>query len=233
MNMAIKAIIFDLDGTLLNSLDDIADAVNHALKRVGRPPLAIERVRRFVGNGVPKLIERALEYTCEDGGDAQRNFDECLKRFKEYYDVHNADKTRPYDGTADMLRAVSALGIKTAINTNKYEGAAIALKDKFFRHADVVVGAAADVRPKPSPDGALKALSMLGVSEADAVYVGDGETDIATARNCGLMSVAVTWGFRDRAELEALKPDFIIDAPSELIETLEEAGLIGGEGSAK
>ncbi|MCM1367933.1 MAG: HAD-IA family hydrolase [Roseburia sp.] len=224
--MSIKAVIFDLDGTLLNSLDDIADALNYALKSAERSPLALDRVRRFVGNGVPKLIERALDFTGGGGADAQRCFDECLERFKEYYDVHNADKTKPYVGAADMLRSLKALGVKTAINTNKYDGAARALKDRFFGDADAVVGASPDVRPKPSPDGALKALRMLGVSAADAIYVGDGETDIATARNSGLMAVAVTWGFRDRAELEALKPDFMIDAPNELVPTLAAAGLI-------
>lgn len=229
--MKIKAIVFDLDGTLLDTLGDIADAMNYALNSVGRQSIALDRVRRFVGNGVPKLVERALEYTRADGA-AQNTecLDECLERFTGYYDKHNADKTKPYDGVPEMLRAIKAHGLSTAINTNKYYGAACALKERFFNDVDVVVGASPDIRPKPSPDGAQKALRTLGVSAANAIYVGDGETDIATARNSGLLIAAVTWGFRDRAELEALKPDWIIDAPNELVPMLIGEGLIDGEG---
>lgn len=224
-DMRIKAVIFDLDGTLLDTLDDLTDAVNFALSSLGRARLSRERVRRFVGNGVPKLIERALFYTerGEADGDGQkpRSFDECLRLFTEYYDKHNADKTKPYDGIADMISAVNAQGIKTAIVTNKYDGAAQALRKRFFDTIDVAVGASDGIRPKPSTDGVEKALGLLGGSAAQAVYVGDGETDIATARNCGMRVIAVSWGFRDRDVLESLKPDKIIDDPAELTAALD------------
>lgn len=222
----IKAVIFDLDGTLLDTLDDLTDAVNHALNALGREGLSRERVRRFVGNGVPKLIERALFYTeCgneESGGERPRSFDECLRLFTRYYDNHNADKTKPYNGIADMINAVKAQGIKTAIVTNKYDGAAQALKSRFFGGIDVAVGTSDDIRPKPATDGVDKAFGMLGVDAARSVYVGDGETDVATARNCGMRVIAVSWGFRDRDVLESLKPDIIIDDPSEIIAALDD-----------
>lgn len=222
--MKIRGIIFDLDGTLLNTLGDLTAAINHALGERGRLSQSI--VRRLVGNGVPKLVSRALntvggrEPDCDDKPDG---FDGCLERFTKYYDVHNADTTAPYDGISQMLVDVKARGIRTAIVTNKYDGAARALKEKFFDGVDVVVGAAPDVAPKPAPGGTLKAIAAMGLTVRDCVYVGDGETDVATARNCGLPVVAVTWGFRDRDKLSELRPDFMIDSPNELVQALERA----------
>lgn len=222
-----RAVIFDLDGTLLNTLDDLTAAVNHALGRVGK--LDVPRVRKLVGNGVPKLISRALNVAvglAPDSNDRPDGFEGCLASFTEYYNVHSADMTAPYEGIVQMLQAVKASGAKTAIVTNKYDGAAQKLKEKFFKTVDVAIGATPDIRPKPAPDGTLKAIKLLGVDKSSCVYVGDGETDIATAKNCGIPVVAVTWGFRDREELEALAPDYIIDRPTELVPALEKAGLI-------
>lgn len=232
--MKINTIIFDLDGTLLNTLDDLTAAVDHALGAFGLGALDADRVRRYVGNGVPKLIERVLYYS-DTGKDPDPDNDEyadkakrnaCLAVFTEYYDKHNADLTAPYAGVLQMLEAVKSKGLKSAIVTNKYDGAAQALKRKFFQSVDAVVGARDDVRPKPSPDGVFKALEILGEDRSRAVYVGDGETDIATARNAGMPVVAVTWGFRDRDVLKRLSPDSIIDSPDELLPTLAAAGLI-------
>lgn len=219
----IKAVIFDLDGTLLNTLDDLTAAVNHALEGSGK--LEASTVRRLVGNGVPKLVSRALNVVAgrdPDSDDKPCGFDECLKSFTEYYNVHSMDTTAPYDGIARMLDEVKALGLKSAIVTNKYDGAAQGLKQRFFSNVDIVVGASPDIKPKPSPDGTLKAMSELGVTKDDCVYVGDGETDIATANNCVMPVIAVSWGFRDRDVLERLKPDAIVDSPSELVALLKE-----------
>ena len=232
--MKINTIIFDLDGTLLNTLDDLTAAVNHALGAFGLGALDVNRVRRYVGNGVPKLMERALYYIDTgvepdlDGGAYadKAKLDACLAVFTEYYDKHNADLTAPYAGVAQMLDAVKAKGLKSAIVTNKYDGAAQALKAVFFKSVDAVVGAREGVRPKPSPDGVYKALEILGADKTRAVYVGDGETDVATAKNAGMPVVAVTWGFRDRDVLQKLSPDFMIDAPSELLPALAAAGFI-------
>lgn len=233
--MKIDAVIFDLDGTLLDTLGDLTSAVNHALGACGFDIFDRERVRRYVGNGVPKLIDRALRFAVygqepseDDGAFCDRGlFDKCLAAFTEYYDAHNADTTAPYAGIADMLGVVKARGLKSAIVTNKYDGAAQALKNKFFGAVDVVVGAAPDIRPKPAPDGVYKALSIIGSDVSRAVYVGDGETDVETAKRCGMPVVAVSWGFRDRAMLKSLGPNFLIDAPRELLPTLEKAGMLG------
>lgn len=220
----IKAVIFDLDGTLLNTLDDLTAAVNHALAEKGKLEVAV--VRKLVGNGVPKLISRALNTVAgreADSDDRPDGFDITLARFTEYYNVHSADMTAPYVGVEKMLADVKALGLRTAIVTNKYDGAAQKLKQRFFGDVDIVVGAMPDIRPKPAPDGTLKAMEMLGVKKEDCVYVGDGETDVATAENCGIPMIAVSWGFRDREQLAALRPDRIIDSPLEL------AAVIKGE----
>lgn len=231
--MPVKAVIFDLDGTLLDTLDDLTAAVNYALSELKLGALDKARVRRYVGNGVPKLIERALYFattarepilseTNETDGEL---FSQCLNLFTEYYDAHSMDKTAPYDGVCNMLETLKRRGIKTAIVTNKYDHAAQALKVRFFHTVDIVVGARDGIRPKPAPDGVLFALGSLGIGKDNAAYVGDGETDIQTAKACGMPVVAVTWGFRDRSVLRELKPDAIIDNPSELL----SLGVISGE----
>lgn len=224
----IKAVIFDMDGTLLDTLDDLAAAVNHALRLLGRDALPRERVRRFVGNGVKKLVERALFYTergTETGEGVPDKFDDCLAAFAEYYKAHDGN-TRLYDGVAEMLDALRARGIKIAVVTNKFDEGAQLLKAKFLPNVDCVVGTTDGIRPKPATDGVDRALGILGASAAEAVFVGDGETDIATARNAGLPVVAVTWGFRDRELLECLGPDIMIDSPDGLLPALAEEGLI-------
>ena len=221
--MKVKAVIFDLDGTLLNTLDDLTDATNHALNEVGRNAIDISDVRRFVGNGVPKLIERALRFTAPSGVDADDGtFAKTLEKFTEYYNVHNTDKTNLYTGIAELLAALSARGIKTAVVTNKYDGAAQALKIRFFPAVDFVVGTSENVRPKPARDGVDRALAALGVKADEAIYVGDGETDMQTAKNAGLPAVAVTWGFRDRTVLAGFEPHAMIDEPKELLTAIEE-----------
>ncbi len=230
----IDAIIFDLDGTLLNTLEDLTAAVNHALGYFGMSALDVNRVRRYVGNGVPKLIERALylvttgEEPDFDNGtfDDRRLFNACLAVFTEYYDKHSSDRTKPYDGIGEMLTEVKALGLKSAIVTNKYDGAARELKDIFFPSVDVIIGARDDIRPKPAPDGVYKALEILGVERDRIVYVGDGEPDMKTAQNCGVPAVAVTWGFRDESVLREFGPAFMINRPSELIDALRRGGLV-------
>ncbi len=227
----IGAVIFDLDGTLLNTLDDLTAAIDHALIGLSRESLTAERVRRFVGNGVPKLIKRALFYTSgmdSESAGVPDMFDECLEMFTEYYNEHSADRTRLYDGIKDMLKSLNVAHVKTAVVTNKYDAAAQALKEKFFPEVDFIVGTRDGIRPKPAPDGVERALKALGAERSDCIYVGDGETDIATAKNCGLPVAAVTWGFRDRDELAALSPDHIVDSPRELLDLLERLGAKGG-----
>ena len=231
--MKLQAIIFDLDGTLLDTLNDLTVAVNHALGAFGLGCIELSRVRRYVGDGVPKLLERAVYYCThgadmKDGDECDRSLvSACLATFTEYYDKHNADSTKPYDGVAELLGEVKARGIKTAIVTNKYDGAARELKDRFFGCVDAIVGTREGVRPKPSPDGVNLALELIGADAAHAVFVGDGETDMRTAAACHIPAVDVTWGFRDAAVLEKFSPAVMIDEPKELLPALEKAGLAG------
>ena len=232
--MYIDSIIFDLDGTLLDTLDDLTEAVNHALISFSLPPITKATARRYVGNGVPKLIERAVYFatTCNEpdldgNSDCDRSLvSACLALFTEYYDKHSRDFTAPYAGVSDMLAAVKDLGLKSAIVTNKYDAAARKLKDIFFPTVDLIIGTRKDIRPKPAPDGVNKALELLSSSTSRSVYVGDGETDMKTAAACGMPVVAVTWGFRDESVLREFSPNFIIDNPSALLDALRSGGLI-------
>lgn len=216
-----KAVVFDLDGTLLNTLDDLTAAVNFALESCGYSAFDSARVRRYVGNGVRKLIARSLHFAYtgseppEDIAEPPE-FDRCLAFFTRFYDAHNADRTAPYPGIPEMIEEICSAGYRTAIVTNKYDGAAQALKVKFFPAVELAIGVTDGIRPKPAPDGVEKALRILGVKKSRAVYVGDGETDIATAKATGLPVIAVGWGFRDKEVLTALDPDLIIDSPREL-----------------
>ena len=230
----IDTIIFDLDGTLLDTLDDLTAAVNYALTAFGLAPIAKSRVREFVGNGVPKLVERAVCFATTGkkpnlDGDSDCDgslISACLALCTEYYDKHNRDFTAPYAGIADMLRTVKDHGLKSAIVTNKYDGAARELKDMFFPTVDVIIGTQDGIKPKPAPDGVYKALELLGSNVSRAVYVGDGATDMKPAKACSMPVVAVTWGFRDESVLREFEPDFIIDKPMQLFDALREGGLI-------
>lgn len=205
-------IVFDLDGTLLNTLDDLMDSVNFALAHYGYAPRSYDEVRRFVGNGVRKLVERALPEGHKDRAD------EALQVFSAHYDQNKNNKTAPYDGIVDMLQAVKAAGFKTAIVSNKYERAVIELSQTVFGgYIDVSVGERTGVAPKPAPDGVFTALETLHTDPRDAVYVGDSDVDVATARNAGLKMIGVTWGFRDRALLESLGADRIVERPADIL----------------
>lgn len=210
----IRSVLFDLDGTLLNTLDDLCDSTNYALRACGYPERTLEQVRSFVGEGVRLLIERALPEN------AKEKTDEVLAVFSAYYNVHKEDKTRPYDGIADMLNAVCA-HYRTAIVSNKYDAAVQSLREALFPQVAVAVGEQAGLRKKPAPDMPLHALALLGGDPTSAVYVGDSDIDILTARNSGLPVIACSWGFRDRALLERMGADIIIDRPSELLPALK------------
>lgn len=206
------AVIFDLDGTLLNTLDDLRDALNYTLAAFGRPPRTLDEVRRFVGNGIPNLIERA---TSPDAP-----IQEMLDVFLPYYQLHNMDKTRPYEGVSEMLDRLKEQGRRMAIVTNKVHAASQALCGRFFPQVDVVVGSQPGLANKPAPDMVRAAMERLGVGPAETVYVGDSEVDLATARNTGLDCVCVTWGFRDREELERQGGTVFAASPEELARLL-------------
>jgi phosphoglycolate phosphatase len=208
----IDTIIFDLDGTLLNTLEDLTDSVNFALGRQGYPLRTISEIRSFVGNGIRLLVERAVPQEVV-GTDT---FEICFKDFNDYYKVHMEDKTAPYEGINEMLRSVKNAGFKTAIVTNKVDYAAQELCNRLFPEIDLVVGSVDDRPNKPAPDGAFYAIDTLGSVAENTIFVGDADTDILTAKNAGLKSIGVLWGFRDREIIEAEGAEYIVETVNDL-----------------
>ena len=206
--------IFDLDGTLLNTLDDLCASCNYALKTMGFAQRTTDEVRRFVGNGVAKLMERAVP----DGTSAGQTA-EALAVFRKHYLDHGLDTTRPYDGIPELLTALRQRGNRVAVVSNKFNDATRQLCAHFFPDTvEVAIGETAAIRKKPAPDTVMEAMRQLGVDANGTVYVGDSDVDVMTARNSGLPCISVLWGFRDRAFLEdcgatvfAAKPADILD----------------------
>jgi len=207
--------IFDLDGTLLDTLGDLAASVNYALRTHGMPEHSIEDVRRFVGNGVRKLIERSVP-----SGTENPNFEATFATFREYYMQHSLDTTRPYDGIPETLAALKAKDCRLAVVSNKMMAATQELCRHFFPDTiEVAIGEneAEGIRKKPAPDIVYASLRELGVDKHSAVYVGDSDVDIETARNAGLPCISVLWGFRDRDFLIQHGAKTFISAPQELL----------------
>ena len=208
--------IFDLDGTLLDTLTDLAASCNYALRTHGMPDHSIDDVRRFVGNGVRKLMERAIP-----DGDANPDFEATFATFREHYMVHSLDTTKPYPGIMDALAELKARGCRLAVVSNKMMAATMELCKYFFPETiEVAIGEneAEGIRKKPAPDTVFAALKQLGVSGDNAVYVGDSDVDLATARNSGLPCISVLWGFRDQEFLLDHGATTFITSPKELLD---------------
>ena len=217
-SMKYKTILFDLDGTLLYTVRDLADAVNHALEKHGFPTHTEERIARMVGNGVSLLVARALPLGYDTPG-----FEDVLADFRAYYSAHCEDNTHPYAGVVGLLRELKARSCHTAVVTNKYQTAAEDLVRRFFGDSvDVIVGDAPGRRCKPEPDAPLAALEALGAGRDGAVYVGDTEVDRQTAENTGLPFICVSWGYRSLAELQAMEMPVIARDAGELLALLED-----------
>ena len=215
----LQALIFDLDGTLLNTLGDLAASVNYALKACDMPQHSIDDVRRFVGNGVRLLMERAVP-----DGAANPRFEEAFATFRQHYMQHSLDTTCPYEGIMEMLQALRQRGYRTAVVSNKFYAATQELCQHFFPDTiEVAIGEheAEGIRKKPAPDTVNEALRQLGVSREQAVYVGDSDVDIATAAASGMSCISVLWGFRDREFLLAHGATQFITHPSELLTILD------------
>lgn len=211
--MAIDTIVFDLDGTLLDTLDDLTDSVNHALFTEGFAPRTRAEIRAFVGNGVAELVHRAVPEGTRADTQAR-----CLATFRAHY-AHNLDhKTAPYPGILPLLHALKDRKIKRAVCSNKFDAAVKHLCGTLCGTLlPVAIGESETVRRKPAPDSVFLALEQLGSRRENAYYVGDSEVDIDTARNAGLVCVGVTWGFRDRPALEKKGAPYIIDTPEALL----------------
>ncbi len=194
-----RAVIFDLDGTLLDTLDDLADAVNYAMKAHGYPTHSREAVCRFVGNGIRSLIALSLP-----GGEGNPQFDEVLSTFRSYYGSHSQCKTAPYPGILALLQDLRGADVRVAVVSNKFDAAVRDLCAHYFGElVEVAVGESPAVPKKPAPDTVLRAMQLLGVKPAECVYVGDSDVDIKTAQNAGIPCISVLWGFRDSAFLLA------------------------------
>ena len=211
-----NTVVFDLDGTLLNTLEDLADSTNYALEKNGFPKRTIKEVRRFVGNGIRKLIERAVP----DNADNEA-IDKTFADFKAHYEIHCNDKTAPYDGIMELINTLHKSGYKIGIASNKARFAVVKLNEIYFDGLmDDVAGADENTPTKPSPDMVEDLLNRLGATKENTLYVGDSQVDVATARNTGLNMVAVLWGFRDRKELEEAGARHFIEKPEELLDYL-------------
>ena len=209
-----NTIVFDLDGTLTDTLDDLRSSVNFALSQFGFPERSRDEIRSFVGNGVRRLIYRSVPENTDTA-----TAEKCLEVFREHYKANSCVETKPYDGIADLLETLKKRGIKTAVVTNKMHEAAADIVEYFFGGLiDITIGQSEKIAPKPAPDSVFLALEKLGVSKEDAIYVGDSEVDCMTAHNAGIPCIGVTWGFRDREVLEANGADYIAENSQDIIQ---------------
>lgn len=216
----ITTVVFDLDGTLLDTLEDLTDSVNFALEKFGFPQRTIDEIRSFVGNGIANLIARVLPEGTENP-----RYGEVLKTFREYYAQHCKDKTRPYDGILQMLDVLLGQGYQMAVVSNKFDAAVKELCALYFgERIRTAVGESEKVRKKPAPDAVYRVLEELSVLPENAVYIGDSDVDLATAANVPMKCVSVTWGFRSRGQLLAAgaKEELMINAPHQLPALLRE-----------
>ncbi|MDD3164438.1 MAG: HAD family hydrolase [Oscillospiraceae bacterium] len=214
--MNYSTILFDLDGTLLDTLSDIAGAVNDAIGRYGRPPQSLEHIKRSLGNGATQLLAGSLP-----GGAEHPAFAQVLQGFRQYYAEHCMLDTAPYPGIVSMLQALKTQKIATGILSNKPDGATQLLYRHFFSALiPVAYGERAGIPRKPAPDGVLQLMAQLHANPARTLYVGDSEVDFQTARSAGLDCALVSWGFRARAQLECLRPDYLIDDPAQILQLI-------------
>ena len=211
--MRFETVIWDLDGTLLDTLQDLSDAVNHALRVCGMPERRIDEVRQFVGNGIRMLMRRAVP-----AGEENPRFEECFAQFRTYYVQHSQDHTCLYPGIQETLATLHRMGVRMAVVSNKLQTGVDTLYQAWFQDTiEVAIGERPELRRKPAPDMVHQALKEMGVSAEGAVYVGDSDVDIQTAVNSGLPCISVLWGFRDKDFLIKHGAKTFISAPSELL----------------
>lgn len=211
--MKYKAIIFDLDGTLTDTLEDLFISVNHALKSCGLPERSLDEVRKFVGNGVRKLIERSVPQDLDS-----KTLEACFEAFRTHYMIHCQDHTCLYPGVAYMLTALHAKDYKMAVVSNKLQSGVDELAESFFNGViDVAIGEQPGIPRKPAPDMVLAALKQLEVEPSEAVYIGDSDVDLQTAANSGLPCISVLWGFRSRDFLVAHGASVFVEQPEDVL----------------
>ena len=212
-----KCVIFDLDGTLLYTLEDLYIATNYALEQVGRDKRSLDEVRNFVGNGVAKLIERAM-----GKNSSQEEVQKCLEIFKEYYSKNAQKNTRPYDGIIELLKYLKKSGIKIALNSNKYDAAVKSLSHKYFDDlVEIALGESNNCPKKPDPTGVEKILKYFNCDKDNAIYIGDSLVDIQTAKNAKIPCISVSWGYCNKDRL-LLNNKIVVDNTQELKQAIEK-----------
>ena len=216
--MKYDLIIFDMDGTIVNTLEDLKNSLNYVLQQAGYQTRTLEEVRTFVGNGIRKTIERALPSDIEE-----EKIDELFSLFMDYYAIHNTDNTKPYNGVIDLLKELKHLGYKTAVVSNKQDSAVKSLCKKFFTGLfDVEIGEKENIAKKPDPDEVNEVLKILNIDRTKSIYIGDSEVDIQTAQNSKMKSIIVDWGFRDRKFLYEHGAEVIVSNPSEILDIINK-----------
>lgn len=211
-----KLAVFDMDGTILDTLEDLKDSTNFALEKCGYPTRSYDEVRRFVGNGIRKLIERAVPE-----GLTTEQIDRVHEVFTEHYKVHCADKTKAYDGIKPLLEKLRASGVKTAVVSNKADyGVQELCREYFDGLFDYAVGEREGIRRKPAPDAVNEALRVLGIDKSEAVYIGDSDVDFETAKNAELPCISVLWGFRDEEFLREKGATLFVRDPAEIYDII-------------
>jgi len=211
-----KTVIFDLDGTLLYTLEDLKDSVNFALSKFNYPPKNLEEIRNFVGNGVKVLMELSIPQ-----GKNNENFNECLAIFKTHYAQNMYNKTKPYDGIIEMLENLQNLGFKTAVVSNKFDLATKELCKKYFAEKiEIAIGESENIRKKPAPDSVFKVMEILNSNKNSTYFVGDSEVDIQTAQNANLKCISVTWGYKNKEFLLKNGAKFLANSPQEILKII-------------
>ncbi len=211
-----KAVFFDLDGTLLDTLEDLCISVNFTLQKMDLPKRSTKEIRSFLGNGVVNLMKKSLPDYAKD------RLEEALPIFREHYGKHSEDHTQPYPGIPQLLERLQKEGYVTAIISNKPDFAVQTLTRTYFPTVSFSVGEREGIRRKPHPDSILEAMRLLKVEKENCLYVGDSEVDVQTAKNLGMACVALTWGFRDREDLLEAGAEHLADTAQELYEKIEE-----------
>lgn len=216
-----KLIIFDLDGTLLDTLADLADSANYTIEQMGYPTHPLESYRYFVGNGVPKLLERCLP----DDKRNEKNITAAREIFAEYYSIHFADKTKPYEGVSELLEKLKNSGVKMAVASNKSDEFTQSIVKRFFGDIfDMVQGGKVDVPKKPAPDIAFGIMERLGASPENTYFAGDSNVDMYTAKNAGITAIGCLWGFRTKEELLDSGADFLAKNPANIYDIIMKRG---------
>lgn len=209
-----KCVIFDLDGTLLYTLEDLKNSVNFALSKNGFKERSIDEVRDFVGNGIEILMRKSVPQNI-----SENEFQLCFSDFKSHYKIHSEDNTKEYDGITDMLKVLKHNGFLLAVVSNKADFAVQTLCNKYFKGLlDVAVGEREGIKRKPCPDSVNEVVKLLNVEKNNCFYVGDSDVDVKTAHNAEIKCIACSWGFREKTVLEAEKPEYIIDSVNEILE---------------